>query len=194
MLQVADWLEREGASHDVVEWARPYGADMQRLWAECPRGDWLIALALRLGAEHRLLVRAACGCARLALSHLPDSEQRPAAAVRAAEAWSAGELDADACAAHKQAAAQALDQTGDPAAAAAGIAAQCALDAIWDAEAAVSAAAYAAQAAVLATGDCAMLEALNFTQRKSAQLVRASIPAEQAGALFLARAAVVGSS
>lgn len=40
---------------------------------------------------------------------------------------------------------------------------------------------------MLAAGDCAMMEALHFTQRKSAQIVRAAISAHQASALWRAR-------
>jgi len=191
MQAIWQWLEREGASGDVVDWARPYGTEFELLWRECPRGDWLLALAVRLGAERTLLVRSACGCTRLALAHLPEDEpgQRLAGAIDAAEAWSAGELDADACMAHRQAASQVLEAASDAAAGAASVAALSALDTIWQAEAAVNAAAFAAQASVLAAGDCAMMEALRFTQRKSAQLVRAAISAQHASTLWRARAA-----
>ena len=59
-----------------------------------------------------------------------------------------------------------------------------ALDAIDDADAAVNAAAFAAQAAVLDAGDCAMVEALRFTQRRSAQLVRDSLSSADMLALW----------
>jgi hypothetical protein len=191
MQAIWHWLEREGASGDVVDWARPYDGDFDRLWSECPRGDWLLALAVRIDVERRLLVRAACSCARLALAHLPEDEdgQRLAGALEAAAAWSAGALEADACTPHKQVASQALEAARDAAAGAAGVAVLSALDAIWQAEAAVNAAAFAAQASVLGAGDCAMMEALHFTQRKSAQLVRAAISAQQASALWRARIA-----
>lgn len=46
--------------------------------------------------------------------------------------------------------------------------------------------AFAAQAAVLDAGDCAMIEALRFTQRRSAQLVRDSLPSADMLALWSA--------
>src|SRR5688572_16379844 len=109
MLAIWQWLEREGANADLVEWSRPYGAELDRLWSACPRGDWLLALAVRLGAERKLLVGAACGCARLALAYLPEDEPRLHAALRAAEAFGAGQLAAEACTDERRHAAEALD-------------------------------------------------------------------------------------
>jgi hypothetical protein len=178
------WLERAGAQHDVVEWARAYGADFARLWAECPRGDWLLAIAARLGAARPQLVLAAASCARLALAHVSADEARPLAAVTAAEAYGRSGGDAAACAAAKLELAAALDAAADAGGGAAIVACMAALDAIDDADAAVNAAAFAAQAAVLDAGDCAMMEALRFTQRRSAQLVRDSLPSDAVLALW----------
>lgn len=182
------WLAAAGAQADLVDFARPYTAFAQ-LWEECPRGDYLLAMAVRLGVETPLLVQAACACAELALVHLPEADERPRAALAAASAWSRGQLSAELCTGHKSALAQLLEAAGDPAAGAAAVAVLSALDAISEREACVNAAASAAQAAVFAAGDCAMIEALRFTQRRSARSVREAIPAERAGALFQALSA-----
>ncbi|MDD9939145.1 MAG: hypothetical protein OXT09_36490 [Myxococcales bacterium] len=178
------WLAEVDAQNDVVEWARPYEADLPKLWRECPRGDWLLAIAARLGAERNALVSAACRCARLSLAHLPEDEGRPEDGLEAAEAWSTGEGDAEACGEHKDAISQALDEAADPATGAAIIASMSALDAIDDPDAAANAASFAIQAAVLDAGDCAMMEAMRFAQRRSAQLVREAISADDIDALW----------
>jgi hypothetical protein len=60
-----------GASQAALEWARsqdcPKGA-----WNACPRGDWLLCLAVKLRVEYRVVVLAACACARLALPFTRD--------------------------------------------------------------------------------------------------------------------------
>jgi hypothetical protein len=179
-----EWLEGRGASHDIVEWARPYGAEVDRLWRECPRGDWLLAIATRLGVETSVLAQAACGCARIALPHVPDAEPRPALALQAAEAACRGELDARTQAEHEQHVSDALDAATTAASGAACVAVQSALRARLDRDAAVNAASFAAQASVLDAGDCAMLEALRFTQRQTAEAVRAAISPAQVAALW----------
>ena len=62
----------------------------QQLWAECERGDWMLWLAARLGVDSKLLVKAACACARLALPYVPAGENRPLAAIETAEKWADG--------------------------------------------------------------------------------------------------------
>lgn len=188
MTSFAHWLRQVGAHNDVVEWAQPYEADLARLWSECPRGDWLLAIAARLGVEQVALVRAAGAVARLSLDHLPEDDTRPDHALDAVEAWCRGELAADACMERKQAIEASLEQAPDPASSAATIAVMCAIDSIEDAEAAANAAAFAIQAAVLDAGDCAMMEAMRFAQRRSAELVREAITPEAIGGLWPAAA------
>lgn len=56
-------------------------------WECCERGDWMLWLVFRAGVNRRLVVRAACACARLALVHVPEGEDRPLRAIETAEAW-----------------------------------------------------------------------------------------------------------
>ena len=55
-----------------------------RLWNACDRGDWLLWLAASAGVDRRLVVLAACDCARLALKHVPKGENRPRIAIETA--------------------------------------------------------------------------------------------------------------
>lgn len=168
------WLEGEGAHSDVVEWARPYGADWERAWSECPRGDWLLGLAARREVAREALVRAARACAELAMDYVPDDEGRPHEALAAIDRWIAGDGASreETC----RAAERAIDEAPDPAVAAAATAAFAALRAIDAPEEAPAAAAAAVQAAVLDAGDCAMMSALGYAQRTCADRVREHVP------------------
>ncbi len=80
---------RLDACHEAREWAA--GKTLEQAWAECPRGDWMLWLAGMLDVDRKVLVRAACACARLALPHVPAGELRPLKSIEAAEAWTRGE-------------------------------------------------------------------------------------------------------
>src|SRR5687768_15552986 len=90
---LADWLQRNGAARDVVEWAAPFGADAERAWNECPRGDWLLAIAARANVPLEPLVTAASACARVALDYVDTTEARPQEAIEAAERWARDSSD-----------------------------------------------------------------------------------------------------
>ena len=83
-------LTKLGACREAVEWAETQPTAKQA-WRRCKRGDWLLWIAAqgvkRGSAEHRSIVLAACGCARLALPHVPTGEDRPRIAIETAETW-----------------------------------------------------------------------------------------------------------
>jgi len=169
-----EWLEANGAHHDVVEWARPYGDAWERAYGECPRGDWLLGLAARRGVDRAAIVRAARACAELAMDYVPDDEARPREALAAIDRWLAGdggpgaEITADV--------ERVIDEAPDPAVAAAATAAFAALRAIEAPDEAATAAAAAVQAAVLDAGDCAVMSAMTYVQRTCAERVRVHVP------------------
>lgn len=74
------------ACADAIAWVGD--RDLAAAWAECPRGDWMLWLASRMGVDRRLLVLAACDCARVVL---PRGDARPRHAIETAEAWARGE-------------------------------------------------------------------------------------------------------
>jgi hypothetical protein len=160
----SDQLVTLRACSEAVVWARTQ-PDLAAAWASCERGDWLLWLAGRIcqpnSAAHRQVVRAAVGCARLALplftAAYPD-DPRPRQALDAAEAWALG--------------------TGTQAAAsAAASAASAAWAAAWAAASAASAAASAAWAAASdASAARAAWAAWAAASDASADIVRGLIP------------------
>lgn len=83
-----DILRCEGACLEAVMWCG--NRDAKTAWEECPRGDWLLWFAGRLGVPRKLLVRSACDCAERALRYVPDGEDRPRKAIETARRWCDG--------------------------------------------------------------------------------------------------------
>jgi Imm-5 like putative immunity protein len=175
------WLSAASASNDVVEWASTFGDDWQRAWRECPRADWLLAIAARLGIDTKLLVLAAAATARTSLDAIPAHETRPLAAIEAAEAWARGEITGEELR-DKARAADEVTAT-DPACAAAIASAWAAATSAEERDHAAVAAANAAQAALFGAADCAMMSLLKYAQRTGADKVREHIAAELVGGL-----------
>ena len=161
MKTTKDILAELGACPEAVEWAGR--KTHKKAWETCKRGEWLLWIAGRLGVDRKLLVLAACACARTALKYVPDGEDRPRIAIETAEAWTRGEatIDQVRSAAYASAlAAYAAYATNAPYAAARAAA--------YAANAASRAAAYAAQAAYAASRAAA--------RKDMAAIVRKIIP------------------
>src|ERR1700678_1043371 len=60
-------LKRGHACADSLVWLGD--RDLSAMWRECERGDWLLWYCARAGVERKLIVLAACACARLALPY-----------------------------------------------------------------------------------------------------------------------------
>lgn len=128
--RIASILAELGACSEARQWAAslPDGTTPAQAWAACERGDWLLWLATKAGVDRRIVVCAACACARPALSlweaRFPR-DQRPRVAIETAEAWSRGEVSLGAvrAAARDAAYAYAAHAAGDAYAAAAAAAA-----------------------------------------------------------------------
>ena len=148
-------LTRLGACHEAREWAA--GKTLKQAWNECHRGDWLLWLAGRLDIDRKVLVRAACACARLALPHVPAGETRPLEALETTEAWTRGEATIE----EVRAAAEAAR------AARAARAAADAATAAWAAEAAAAAwaAAWGAAAEAAEKRESALAECADLVRR-----------------------------
>lgn len=184
------FLVEQGAHNDFVEWARAFGGDVSQLWERCPRGDWLLALAARLGTPTRLLVVAACGCARHALDHLPPEHEAVGACLEELAAWARSALPpltTEQIEAMRATLETARDAAQDAAHAEAALSALAALETVGDPAFAASAAAFAAHATMVSAADCAMMEALRFAHHQSAEAVREALPAPAIEALWTRR-------
>jgi hypothetical protein len=173
MADLARDLEALGAYRDLVAWCEPFGSDVERAIAECPRGDWVIAIGVATDRPRAAIVRAACACAELALELVePDAISAALAAIAAARAWAehAAPIDpaiASAC--------QALGEHPDPLVQTAALAACAALASVDEPREAPAAAASAASAAALHAADCGMIAAVSYAQRRTADLARDEI-------------------
>ena len=78
-------LNEMGACSEAVKWAGR--KTPKKAWETCKRGDWLLWIADKLNVDRKLLVLAACACARTALKYVPAGEERPRLAIEAAERW-----------------------------------------------------------------------------------------------------------
>jgi hypothetical protein len=169
--RMAALLRSLGACSEGRDWLA--GRDLGTAWNECPRGDWLLWFAARIGVDRPTLARAAAKCAETALQYVPEGEDRPRLAIEAVLRWADDPTDVNLEAvrvARRNAAYDAADAAYDAAAAAAYAAdAAYAYDAAYAADAAV-AAAYAADAAV------ARREARLKAQERHAAIVRELIP------------------
>ena len=174
--ELVTYLQNKNACRPAMEWLKD--RDLERMWEECERGDWLIWFAAKVGIDRKVIVRTACACAREALRFVPDGEIRPKTAIETAERWCNGEATIEQVR-NASAAAAAADAAAYAAACDAAYAAYAAdADAAFAAYAAAAYAAYAAAAyadAAAAAAACARKEALE----KSAQIVKSLLSLDQ---------------
>lgn len=153
-------LKSLGACNEAVKWCSDQ-PNAQAAWDACEHPDWMVWLLAKTAGEpgsaaHRRVVLLCCDLAATALQYVPQSEKRPAAAIRLARRWARGDatvtmevlrLAADAAytaayAAYDADAYAAADADAYAAAAAAAAAAAYAASYAADAAAAAYAAAY----------------------------------------------------
>ncbi len=96
MPSLSDRIRDMDACREAQTWVNslPPETTPEAAWVACARGDWLLWVAARIGVDRKLLVLAACACARTALpfweQRYPE-DRRPHEAIEAAEAWARGE-------------------------------------------------------------------------------------------------------
>jgi len=159
-------LTELAACPEAVKWAGR--KTHKKAWETCKWGDWLLWIAGRLDVDRKLLVLAACACARTALRFVPRGEDRPRIAIETAEAWVRGEATIE----QVRNAALAALAAADAAAHAAYAAAYAAADAAANA---ASRAAYAATDAAHAAAYAAT-DAAYAAHKNMADIVRKTIP------------------
>jgi hypothetical protein len=144
-------------------------------WARCERGDWMLWIAARLGVDRKLVVAAACACARLALPHVPAGEERPRIAIETAEAWCRGEATIEQVRASASSAAASASAYSAYSAAysySASASASSAADAVYSASFASSSASSADAASDFSAADASRTETL----RQCADICRRMLP------------------
>ncbi len=80
-------------SEEATAWAKK--RRWLHAWETCEDARWMLHAAAKVGVDPRLVVRAACACARTTLDRVPAGEERPRRAIEAAEAWTRGEATLD---------------------------------------------------------------------------------------------------
>lgn len=178
MSESSTWLEALGASRDVVAYAESIEGDRTRFWSECPRGDWLLAIAIRTrgpdATRRASLLRAGAAIAGLAVDYLPDDDTHARAVL--AEATRAGQGGAPPSRDDVDALERDAEDAPDAAVSFARRAIVVLARATWgddaDLEDLGMVPALVSQAAAYDAGDCAMISAASFVLRKSAELVR----------------------
>src|SRR3990172_11017269 len=83
-------LKRKKACPEAVVWVGT--RDLATAWRECERADWMLWLCgIMAGTKNwptrQQVVLAAAACARQALRFVLTTEERPLAAIEAAEVW-----------------------------------------------------------------------------------------------------------
>jgi len=170
-MNILEILQRYNACFDAIKWVKAQTGTPQQIWESCKRGDWLLWIAARIGVGRKLVVTAACLCAREVLPRVTAGEDRPLIAIETAERWTRGEADIAEVRAAAAAAALAADNAASAAANAAYAAHYAAAaayadeaadddDAYDDATAAEASAYAAADAADAAADDAAADDAL----------------------------------
>lgn len=168
-LDLQEILRRARASDDVSR-----GMSLCRAWVTCKRGDGLLRLAAILGVDLKIIVMAACACARLASVYVPKGEDRPRQVIETGEAWCRGEVSLERVRSAAVAAFYAFeDCVEDDDTAYAALAAYAAVRAAYDTPiAAANAVCCAARAARARDGANAGVHML----KQCADLVRQAIP------------------
>ena len=64
-------------------------------WEDCPCADWMLWFAAEIGIDRKLIVLAACDCARTVLPVVPAGDVRPVRVIEIAEAWTRGKASLD---------------------------------------------------------------------------------------------------
>lgn len=161
------WLESERAHHDLIHWVKSNALAWPAAWEVCPRGDWLLALAHRAGAERADLCRAALALAALVEEEVEDPGVS-SALERLRKSFAMQDLSPDFVAE--------LDEEADRAPDLALAHAYRILSLVGrshdDPEAVALVPTYLVELSMVGTGDCAWTSVIAATQRRTADIVR----------------------
>jgi hypothetical protein len=179
MVEPIAWLRASGAQADVIDGLARLAKDWPTLWNECPRGDWLLGIAVKLGAPHTEAVLAAIGCARVSadlVAPVPIIAQLFAQVLEAAERFAGGASNTDEIRQVTKQLEHAMRGAPDPVSDAAARAALAVGLGVVEREALAAAPAAAAEAQMMSSIDCGYEMAMRWAHDKCALAVRAAIP------------------
>lgn len=179
MLDPIAWLEKNSAQRDVIDGLARFAKDWPTLWNQCPRGDWLLGIALKLGVEHALAIRAAIGCANVSadlVAGTPPIAQLFAQVLDAAERFASGGANADEVARLTTELERVMSAAPDPETDAAARGALAVGLGVAEREVLAAAPAAAAEAQMMSSIDCGHEMAMRWAHDKCAAAVRAAIP------------------
>ena len=80
MSEFIQFLRSISACDDAVDWVGE--KSLQEAWETCPRGDWMLWLAHKMGVEKRVLVGTATECAATVYSLMSDAGKNAVAVGR----------------------------------------------------------------------------------------------------------------
>ncbi len=83
-------LEEGGADPYAVDWIRRYDKDIVGAWSQCPRADWLVAVAVHLGVDRDRTFDAVEACLDEAARALGPGSKTAAEALAIARKWHVG--------------------------------------------------------------------------------------------------------
>ncbi len=146
---------------DATQWVETQEGSAQEIWDRCERGDWMLWLAAKLQVDRKLIVKAACLCARTALKYVRPGEDRPLKCIETTERWVRGEATIEEV---REARRAAVDAAYAAAYAASAAAAYAAAAADAASAAAASAAAYAAAAAAASARQAALKQCADIVR------------------------------
>ena len=157
-------LERLHPCREALKWAQEQ-KNQKQAWNDCERGDWMLWLCGKLSGEpeshkRKKLVLASCECARLALKHVKQGEERPIKTIETAEKWANGKATIEQV--RKAAAAAYATAIATAGADAADAAAYAAYTATAGADVAAAYAAYAAAYTAAAAAAAAAYAVYNY--------------------------------
>lgn len=172
-----EWLRASGAHGDVIDGLssiRALGEGLEaweNLWSGCPRGDWLLGIAERVGVDHVSLVRAAIACARVA-----DGDSEATRLLEIAERWTEGHATASEVEQATRELEEASSRAVDPAIEAAARAALAVGYGVADRGVLTGAPAAAAESVIVSSIDCGFELAMRWAHDKCANAVRTAVP------------------
>jgi len=69
---IAEFIAKRGAPKGAIDWARPYGGDLRRMWVECDRGEFMVSVATNLLVPFTSVVQAAAECVSSSMRGVDD--------------------------------------------------------------------------------------------------------------------------